>query len=171
MKVDISLNKYIVEPIEPLHAKALCTEITALLPEYFGLPEVNTQYFEGMLSRLSLVARCKDEVVGLITLEFPYPNNANIYWMGVRPEHHRQGIGKILINAANNILLKKAATSLTVETLSPSVADVNYLKTYRFYEECGFQPLFDIKPDGYEFTMVYMYKPVIAKNLKEMNIN
>lgn len=48
------------------------------------------------------------------------------------------------------------AKTMTVETLSPSESDENYLKTYRFYERMGFAPLFNLKPNGYEWSMVYM---------------
>jgi len=49
-------------------------------------------------------------------------------------------------------------SNITVETLAPSAADSNYLKTYKFYESCGFKPLFNLKPKGYEWNMVYMVK-------------
>ena len=36
--------------------------------------------------------------------------------------------------------------------------DQNYLKTYKFYENIGFMPLFNLKPKDYEWNMVYMIK-------------
>jgi len=70
-----------IEPITPDLAEGLCRKITADLPEYFGLPEVNEHYAIGARSRLNLAARVGEEYVGLISIDFPYPENANIYWM------------------------------------------------------------------------------------------
>lgn len=60
-------------------AEGLCRKITVDLPEYFGLPEVNEHYAIGVRSRLNLAARVGEEYVGLISIGFPYPENASIY--------------------------------------------------------------------------------------------
>ncbi len=147
-----------IEIITPDLAELLCRKITVDLPEYFGLPEVNEHYAIGVRSRLNLVARVDEEYVGLISIDFPYPENANIYWMGILREHHRTGIGKTLSYEAFNQAKNKGAKTISVETLSPEEADENYLKTYHFYKSLGFDPLFNLKPEGYEWNMVYMIK-------------
>ena len=40
-----------------------------------------------------IAAKNNKETVGLISIDFPYTHNANIYWMAVQKEYHRQGIG------------------------------------------------------------------------------
>jgi hypothetical protein len=50
------------------------------------------------------------------------------------------------------------ANTMTVETLAPQESDENYLKTYHFYEKTGFIPLLNLKPQDYEWNMVYMVK-------------
>ncbi len=139
-------------------AEKLCRQITSELPEYFGLPEVNEHYALGVKARINLAAKIDDQYVALISLEFTYSTNANIYWMAVLPKYHIQGVGKKLIEAAYNLAIAKGAKTLTVETLSPKNADENYLKTYNFYLKNGFMPLFDLKPQGYEWNMVYMVR-------------
>lgn len=77
----------------------------------------------------------------------------------------------------------RGAKTISVETLSPEEADENYLKTYHFYKSLGFSPLFNLKPQGYEWNMVYMLKsldnlhanrtsgvfiPTSAKDLKKL---
>ena len=64
--------------IQPQLAKDACLAITATLPEWFGIPEANTRYQQGMLSRISFGAALNDEIIGMLTLEFTYSNNANI---------------------------------------------------------------------------------------------
>lgn len=147
-----------IETIASDLACELCRKITADLPEYFGLPEVNEHYAIGVRSRLNLAACIGEEYVGLISIDFPYPENANIYWMGVLREYHRAGIGKILSDEAFKQAKNRGAKTISVETLSPEEADENYLKTYYFYKSLGFAPLFNLKPEGYEWKMVYMLK-------------
>jgi hypothetical protein len=47
---------------------------------------------------------------------------------------------------------------MKIEHISPEEADENYLKTYKFYEKAGFSPIINLKPEGYEYNMVYMLK-------------
>jgi GNAT superfamily N-acetyltransferase len=139
-----------IETITPDLACALCRKITADLPEYFGLPEVNDHYAIGVLSRLNLAACVDGEYVGLISIDFPYPENANIYWMGILRQYQSAGIGKILSYEAFQWAKNSGAKTISVETLSPEEADENYLKTYQFYKSLGFAPLFNLKPEGYK---------------------
>lgn len=131
--------------------------------KWFGQPEANVYYVDGMLTRTSFAAMTKGKYVGLITLEFPRLSNANIYWMGILKDFHRLGIGKQLISTVEKYAKVKGARSLTVETLSPIENDKNYAKTYNFYLKNGFSPLFDLKPYGPELAMVYMHKMLDAK--------
>jgi GNAT superfamily N-acetyltransferase len=136
----------------------LCRKLTAALPDYFGLPEINEHYAAGVRTRTNFAAKMDETHVALLSLDFPYPHNSNIYWMAVSPEFHGQGIGKLLVLEACSYANAQSARTMTVETLAPREADANYLKTYKFYESCGFEPLFNLKPQDYEWNMVYMAK-------------
>lgn len=153
-----------LEQISSDIAESLCRLVTSKLPEYFGLPEVNEHYAQGVRECINIAAKVDNQFVGLISIEFPYSNNANIYWMAILAEYHNQGIGKKLIESARELAKNKQAKTITVETLSPKNADENYLKTYNFYLKNGFKPLFDLKSKDYEWNMVYM-----AKNLEEFH--
>ena len=151
-------EKISIEEINPDQAETLCRSITNDLPEYFGISSANEQYFAGVRSCRNLAAKINGQYVGLISLNFPYPNNINIYWMAISKDHQAKGIGRQLMVEACKFAKKQNANSITVETLSPVESDENYLKTYRFYQSSGFNPLINIKPDGYEWNMVYMVK-------------
>ena len=84
---------YIIEKISADLAEQLCRQITADLPEYFGLPECNEHYANGVRARENFAVKLGSNYLGLLSLEFPYPKNGNIYWMGVLRLHHNQGIG------------------------------------------------------------------------------
>jgi kynurenine formamidase/GNAT superfamily N-acetyltransferase len=149
-----------IEQISADDAEELCRQITADLPDYFGLPECNEQYIQGVRSRINFAAKKKGAFAGLLSLEFPYPTNSNIYWMAVLRHWQGKGIGQRLLEAAVQYARLHGVCTMTVETLAPSEADENYLKTYQFYEKQGFSSLFNLKPADYVWNMVYM-----AKNL------
>lgn len=147
-----------IENVPPETAEKLCRKITTDLPEYFGLPEANEYYAAGIRSRSNLAAKVDSDYVGLISIDFPYPDNAGIYWMAILHGCHGKGIGRKLAEAAFRYAKHCGAKSITVETLAPFESDENYLKTYNFYRSLGFSPLFNLKPAGYEWNMVYMMR-------------
>lgn len=155
-----------IEKISGELAQILCQTVTKDLPEYFGLPEANEHYAIGVTKCANFAAQKDGNYIGLVAIDFPYPNNANIYWMAVKRDYHRQGVGRKLIDAACHFAKKKGAITITVETLSPSESEENYLKTYLFYQSAGFNSLFDLKPVGYEWNMVYMVKSLAINALR-----
>ena len=128
----------------------MCRKITTDLPEYFGLPEANENYALGVKTYINFAAKKNGDYVGLISINFPYPNNANIYWMVVLRDFHRQTIGGQLIDTTCQFARKHGAKTVTVETLSPTEKEENYSMTYQFYQSVGFNPLFNLKPQEYE---------------------
>lgn len=163
------MSPFTIDIISSNLASELCRKITADLPEYFGLPEVNEHYAMGVLSRINLAAKVGEDYVGLMSIDFPYPENANIYWMAILRQYHRQGIGKCLTTEAFKQAKKRGAKTISVETLSPQESDENYLKTYHFYKTLGFSPLFNLKPEGYEWNMVYMLKLLDSYRIDKIN--
>lgn len=147
-----------IEQISQDLAESLCRTIISDLPEYFGLPDANEHYAIGVRFRQNLAARMGNDYIGLISIEFPYENSCNIYWMAVLRHHQGQGVGQKLIGAACNLARENGATTMIVETLAPSESDENYIRTYNFYRSVGFDPLLNLKPNGYEWNMVYMAK-------------
>lgn len=104
----------------------------------------NIAIFEGVRELITFGAKLNGIYVGLISLEFPFPNNANIYWMAVKKEHHGQGIGCFLLKYSQTHCSNRQCKFMTVETLSPAEQDPNYIKTYAFYQRHGFEPLFEL---------------------------
>lgn len=150
-----------IEEIDQNQAETLCRNITNDLPEYFGISSANEQYFKGVRSCRNLAAKIGDQYVGLLSLNFPYANNSNIYWMAVFKDHQSIGVGGKLMEEACELARKSNATTMTVETLSPDESDENYLKTYQFYQSSGFKPLIKLKPEDYEWNMIYMVKYLV----------
>jgi GNAT superfamily N-acetyltransferase len=155
------MEKVLIKQVEPKVAKKICRHITAKLPEWFGIPEANERYAKGCLDRISFAAVLDEDYIGLIVIEVPFQNNANIYWLGVDSAFHHLGIGKQLLKAAENYCLSTGVHSLTVETLSTKHADEYYLKTYKFYEKNEFNPLFELQPYGPDHVMCYLEKRLL----------
>lgn len=162
-----------IEKVGGETAEILCRKIAEDLPEYFGIATANVHYAVGVRERQNFAAKIDEETeeniknqeneedekyIGLISIEYPYLNNANIYWMGVLHQYQGRGIGHSLIEMACKTAKECGTTTMTVETLAPAEADENYQKTYDFYESVGFLPLVNLKPQGYEWNMVYMVK-------------
>lgn len=139
-----------IERISADLAEQLCRNISQDLPEYFGLSEANERYACGVRSRINFAAKVGEEYVGLISVEFPYPENVSIYWLGILRAYHRKGIGQILSKKAFGEVQNRGAKTISVETVSPQEAYENCLKTCQFHKSLGFTPLFNLKPRSYE---------------------
>jgi GNAT superfamily N-acetyltransferase len=61
--------------------------------------------------------------------------------MGVLPAYHRQGVGRRLIQAAEDHLRESGTLMLQVKTLSEAHPDPFYQRTRQFYLSIGFVPL------------------------------
>ena len=66
---------------------------------------------------------------------------AEVYVMGVLPEHHRCGAGRALLSRCRAWCKAQGCEFLQVKTLDASFPDEGYEKTRRFYEAMGFRPL------------------------------
>lgn len=148
---------------EPSEKSAACKLIIEQLPDWFGIPDANASYIEGVSKETAIVMRDPSGVVaGLLSLRFPFPNNADIYWLGVLPGLHRQGTGRALFERALKIAADKGCSTITVETLGPSRPDEGYARTRKFYEAMGFSPLFELTPYGTYNPLLYMVRQITS---------
>lgn len=156
--------------LDPTSAEKACRDIASTLPEWFGIPEANERYAQGVRERLCLGYIINGECVGMLSLEFPFHDTASIYWMGVKKGKHRKGVGSSLLRHAESYCLQNKYQTITVETLSPKEKNVSYLKTFAFYCGEGFRPLFELNTYGKEFLMVYLFKPLSLHLFRWINM-
>jgi len=156
-------NTNLIIQLNPVESEEACRNIAATLPEWFGIPEVNERYAKGVKERLTLGYVVDGNCLGLLSLEFPFPTTANIYWMGIQRDARGKGIGTALLQYAERLCQEKKIYSLTVETLSPKEEDSNYLHTFQFYMKRGFRPLFELHPYSPDYLMVYLNKIISPK--------
>ncbi|MEZ4615427.1 MAG: GNAT family N-acetyltransferase [Caldilineaceae bacterium] len=120
---------------------ANCEAILRTLPQWFGMEQSIVDYGVETNHLPTLVAKAERSVIGFLTLKLHTASAAEIWVMGVHPEHHRQGIGKALLARAEHHLRQTGIEYLQVKTISAADASPSYAKTRAFYTAVGFCPL------------------------------
>ncbi|HZU90963.1 MAG TPA: GNAT family N-acetyltransferase [Stellaceae bacterium] len=135
----------IVEILNAEQKSSACADIIKTLPAWFGIPEANERYIKEAADK-DVFAAYDDRrrPIGMIALRYHFQTTAEIWWMGVRPDYHRRGIGKALVEAAKSRAKKNGCRTLAVMTLSPRKPDLNYARTRAFYERQGFRLLLEV---------------------------
>ncbi len=119
----------------------VCEDILRALPEWFGIEDAIHHYVQSAHELPTIFAYSDGHIAGFLTLKQHSPASSEIYVMGVYPQYHRQGIGKIMVERAEAFLREKSVQFLQVKTLSASHPDKFYARTRRFYESVGFHHL------------------------------
>ena len=127
-----------------LNQSAVCEPILRSLPDWFGIEEANQHYLQEIEKLPTFLAMRKNVPVGFVSLKQHFPESAEIYVMGVKPNSHRQGIGKMMLLAVEDYLCKQGVEYLQVKTLSDAHPDPNYARTRKYYLSMGFCPLEEI---------------------------
>ena len=137
-------NSIEIERVEA-GAGAICIEILATLPTWFGIPEANEAYAEAADAHTTFVAFETDgtstRAVGLTTVTRFGEYSAEVHVMAVVPELHRSGVGRRMLDAAEAWLREANVEYLQVKTLSASAPDEGYARTREFYRSVGFREL------------------------------
>jgi ribosomal protein S18 acetylase RimI-like enzyme len=124
---------------------AVCEPILRSLPAWFGI-EADILEYAAEIDHLPTWLACETKrVIGFVSIKQHTPYAAEVYVMGLLPETHRQGIGRALIDHAQEWLKAHAVEYLQVKTLGPSRSDENYAATRAFYTALGFRPLEELK--------------------------
>lgn len=126
---------------DPSQKRTVCERILRDLPEWFGIEEAIRHYIEDSAAMTFLVAHRGGEALGFAALKDHQGCALEIYVMGIRRAHHRQGIGRRLVDAAVAEARWLGRRLLTVKTLSPRHPSQEYAATRAFYQAVGFQPV------------------------------
>lgn len=116
----------------------LCRDILEALPAWFGIPEAREEYVREVEAMPMVAVHADGRAVGFVALKHHFEHTVEVFVMGVRPEHHRQGFGRRLIQAVERHALQNGQHIITVKTLSPARENEEYAQTRAFYSALGF---------------------------------
>jgi ribosomal protein S18 acetylase RimI-like enzyme len=113
-------------------------EVARALPQWFTQAGLEEMAHDFNLQE-GFVATAGERIVGFITYESLTPELAELSWMGVRPEYQGRGVGKRLLQLAEERLIAQGIRVLEVSTVADSVAYEPYARTRAFYRANGFR--------------------------------
>jgi len=121
----------IVEMI-PKHHQAIL-DLAELLSEWFDDKARDRYITLDLKLHQGYVALSRDRLLGFVTLTSK-TGDGIISWIGVHPDHHRQGIGRRLLETAERHFRSLGCRRITVETVGWSDPEYPpYEKTRAFY--------------------------------------
>jgi GNAT superfamily N-acetyltransferase len=142
---------------------AICADILAELPDWFGIPASNAAYAELAEAGPAMLALDGDEPIGLMILKRHGDEALENYLLAVRLQRRHSGVGRALIAEADRIAHLEGRRYLTVKTLGPSHPSAPYAETRAFYRAVGFTPLEEFTEIwGPENPCLFMVRPVGA---------
>ena len=132
------------------------------LPEWFGIEEAIVEYVNEVKNTDFYAAYYLNIPVGFISIKSNNKYTSEIYVVGVLKEYQNHGIGKRLLETAQEELIKNKVKFLMVKTLGDSHPDKHYKRTREFYSKVGFYPLEEIKEIwGEENPCLIMIKNIL----------
>lgn len=118
--------------------------ILRALSDWFGIEHATQMYIHdagGLPTFLAVDTERGNVPVGFLTVKQHSAASAEIHVMGVLPDYHRRGIGRALVDVAENHLRANAVMFLQVKTLSAAHPNEGYERTRAFYLAVGFKLL------------------------------
>ena len=134
-------NNNITVEFPSLNCGEICKQILHSLPDWFGIEESIIQYIKDADAMPTMIVKDENNVIGFLTIKRHFSETAEIHCMGILPQYHRKGIGKLLIQELENNLKNDGFKILQVKTISEESDCKFYAKTREFYKSVGFIPL------------------------------
>ena len=138
--------EFIIKEIEDKKEKEkISREILNDLPEWFGIPESTEEYIVDSQNKPFIACFLGENPVGFVVLNNTSPDCADIFVMGIKKKFHRQGLGKNLNEAYENLARKLGYTYSQVKTVETGHYE-EYDITNNFYQAMGYKKL-EVFPD------------------------
>ena len=149
----------------------IAREILEALPEWFGIPEARENYIKNSADQLFFTFRAESgEELGFLTLAPTGKDTVELAVMGVKKEHHREGIGRALFLAAKTAAREAGFSFLQVKTVRMGVYP-EYDATNRFYLALGFKE-FEMMPELWgEENPCQIYVMSLHEHLREKEVS
>ena len=132
---------YVKQVNAPDEKTAVTLKIMHALPAWFN-PPADIEKKAVTHRQYPFFAAYDDEApIGFIALKVHNEYTAEIFNLGVLEQYHRQGVGSLLLGAAEQYCVSNGYSYLTVKTLDASAEYEPYERTRAFYQKMGFTPL------------------------------
>lgn len=122
-----------------------CRELMLGLNDWFAISTATEAYLADLPRLPTWVASLGDDpaAIGFVSVTAPQRRAFEIHVLAVAREHHRQGIGRALLQHAEHWSRQQGARYLQVKTLGPSHPDAAYRNTRTFYQSLDYEPLLE----------------------------
>jgi GNAT superfamily N-acetyltransferase len=134
--------------------------VLASLTEWFGIPEANARYVADAARLASYLAVEGDHVVGVALVAEHFPESRELHLLAVRRDRHRQGIGRLLVEAVADDLLRAGVRLLEVHTVGPSHESEEYRRTREFYVASGFVAMTELQRIDWNGPTLILVRPL-----------
>ncbi|HML45571.1 MAG TPA: GNAT family N-acetyltransferase [Clostridia bacterium] len=149
---------------DPDRKETTCRRILSALPDWFGVPEALEAYAVQCRALPFFAQDAEGETAGFCAVTRHNEATAEIVVMGILPAYHRQGIGRLLVQAAEDWAKAQGLSLLLVKTLDGS--DPYYARTRAFYRAMGFLPLESLPLWDERNPCLLMVKPLGAAGME-----
>lgn len=119
----------------------LTNRILRLLPDWFGIESSIVEYAEFASHYPQFIAFVDGVGVGFISLKRTSTVCSEIYVMAVEPQFHGRGLGRALLEKAEEYLRSQGVEFFQVKTLGEAHESVQYKRTREFYRVMGFKDI------------------------------
>lgn len=114
------------------------------LPRWFGRPASTEAYVEEAERLPCIAAREGPRLVGFASLKPANVATCEFAVMAVRPEHHRTGVGRRIVEAGFAWMEEQGYRLGLVQTVGAGAPSLEYAMTRQFYLAMGFMPLIEL---------------------------
>ncbi|MCR5649880.1 MAG: GNAT family N-acetyltransferase, partial [Lachnospiraceae bacterium] len=126
----------IVEITNPKEKQAIARKVLEALTDWFGIEESREQYISECADWTFFAAKKEEEAVGFLCLKETGKATVELAVMGVLKDHHRNGIGRQLVERAKKAAGSQGYEFMQVKTVKMGVYE-DYDRTNLFYISCG----------------------------------
>ena len=130
----------IVEIKDPKEKQAIARKVLEALTDWFEVEESREAYISGCKDWTFLAAKEEEEAVGFLCLKETGKATVELAVMGVLPDHHRSGTGRLLVERAKEAARSRGFEFMQVKTVKMGMYE-DYDRTNLFYISCGFREL------------------------------
>ena len=134
----------IVEIKNSKEKQAISRKVLEALTDWFEIEESREEYISGCVDWTFFAAKEGEEAVGFLCLKETGKATVELAVMGVLKEHHRNGVGRQLVERAKETAGLQGYEFMQVKTVKMGVYE-DYDRTNLFYISCGFKE-FEVLP-------------------------